>query len=200
VKGVKLLENLYKGYYETPIGWMEVVSFKKGILSVGFIDEEEYKKVEAKEVNDKQEGVTEAKKCIEQLDEYFNGKRKVFDVILDLRGTVFQKKVWQALRDIAYGETASYGAIAKAINNKKASRAVGNANNKNPVSIIVPCHRVIGSDGSLTGYGGGLFVIFAIAKNIPIKIPNIAATTVNCTDIFHPSTRYIKRSSFINVK
>lgn len=93
-----------------------------------------------------------------QLDEYFAGKRKDFDVPTRLNGTEFQKRVWLALRDIPYGKTASYKDIASAVGCPKGYRAVGMANNRNPISIIYPCHRVVGSDGSLTGYGGGLDV------------------------------------------
>lgn len=93
-----------------------------------------------------------------QLDEYFAGKRKDFDVPTRLNGTEFQKRVWLALRDIPYGKTASYRDIAAAVGCPKGYRAVGMANNRNPISIIYPCHRVVGSDGSLTGYGGGLDV------------------------------------------
>lgn len=96
--------------------------------------------------------------AVSQLDEYFSGTRKVFDLNLQLRGTEFQKTVWQALTDIPYGSTASYGYIAKQIGKPKGARAVGLANNRNPIPIIIPCHRVIGKDGSLTGYGGGLKV------------------------------------------
>jgi methylated-DNA-[protein]-cysteine S-methyltransferase len=91
-----------------------------------------------------------------QLDEYFAGERIDFNVKLDLRGSDFQRKVWDALRTIPYGETRSYGEIARQIGRPDRARAVGAANGQNPVSIIVPCHRVIGADGSLTGYGGGL--------------------------------------------
>ncbi len=91
-----------------------------------------------------------------QLSEYFAGERKEFDLPLALSGTEFQASVWQALQEIPYGETASYGAIAKQIGRPKAVRAVGAANGRNPIPIIVPCHRVIGSSGDLTGFGGGL--------------------------------------------
>lgn len=93
---------------------------------------------------------------IQQLSEYFNGERKTFDLPLAPEGTTFQKKVWQALTQIPCGETKSYGWIAKSINNEKAVRAVGTANGANPIALIVPCHRVIGSNGKLTGYAGGL--------------------------------------------
>lgn len=91
-----------------------------------------------------------------QLDEYFAGERRGFDVTVRLDGTPFQRSVWAALGEIPYGETTSYGEIARRVGRPGASRAVGLANGRNPVAIIVPCHRVIGADGTLTGYGGGL--------------------------------------------
>lgn len=91
-----------------------------------------------------------------QLKEYFSGKRKTFDIELSIEGTPFQKQVWQELSKIPYGQTISYGEQAQRLGNKNKARAVGLANGRNPVSIIVPCHRVIGSDGHLTGFGGGL--------------------------------------------
>lgn len=93
-----------------------------------------------------------------QLDEYFAGKRKEFDIPTRLEGTEFQKSVWEELRKIPYGKTVTYKDIAEAVGCAKGFRAVGLANNRNPISIIYPCHRVIGSNGSLTGYGGGLDV------------------------------------------
>lgn len=96
------------------------------------------------------------KEAIRQLEEYFSGKRKEFQLPLRLNGTEFQKKVWQALLEIPYGETRSYSQIAERIGNSKAVRAVGMANHVNPVMIIVPCHRVIGKNGGLTGYGYGI--------------------------------------------
>lgn len=93
-----------------------------------------------------------------QLDEYFSGERQIFDLPLDLKGTAFQKQVWLELSNIPYGTTTTYGEIAESINNPKGCRAVGMANNKNPIPIIIPCHRVIGKNGTLTGFGGGLDV------------------------------------------
>lgn len=93
-----------------------------------------------------------------QLTEYFAGQRQDFSLPLEMRGTPFQKRVWQALCTIPYGQTRTYGQIAAQIGNPKACRAVGMANNRNPIAIIVPCHRVIGSDGTLVGYGGGLHI------------------------------------------
>lgn len=92
----------------------------------------------------------------EQLDAYFTGELTVFDVPVELEGTPFQRRVWDALLAIPYGETWTYGQVAEKVGNPRASRAVGLANGRNPVAIVVPCHRVIGADGSLTGYGGGL--------------------------------------------
>ena len=93
---------------------------------------------------------------LEQLEEYFDGSRTRFQLTLNLQGTPFQRHVWKALQRIPYGRTVSYGEIAQQVGSPKASRAVGAANGQNPVSIIVPCHRVIGSNGKLVGYGGGL--------------------------------------------
>jgi len=95
--------------------------------------------------------------CVRELDEYFNRQRTDFDVPVKARGTAFQADVWAALCRIPYGNVVSYGHIAQEIGNPKASRAVGMANNKNPISIIVPCHRVVGANGKMVGYGGGLW-------------------------------------------
>ncbi|MDQ6700251.1 MAG: methylated-DNA--[protein]-cysteine S-methyltransferase [Acidobacteriota bacterium] len=91
-----------------------------------------------------------------QIDAYFSGRLKVFDLPIVFTGTPFQNDVWNALRDIPFGETMSYGSLARRVGRPAASRAVGAANGRNPISIVVPCHRVIGADGSLTGYGGGM--------------------------------------------
>jgi methylated-DNA-[protein]-cysteine S-methyltransferase len=109
-------------------------------------------------MNDRQEDANAGPlpEAVRQLEEYFAGNRRVFDLPLHLDGTEFQLRVWRALTEIPYGETRSYGELAQYIGNPNASRAVGLANGRNPISILVPCHRVIGADGSLTGYGGGL--------------------------------------------
>ena len=110
-----------------------------------------------KPANKKQTPATKiASQAKRELQEYFAGRRRDFSVPLDMDGTDFQKKVWQALSEIPYGEVRSYGQIARRVGNPKASRAVGTANGANPVAIIVPCHRVIAGDGSLGGFGGGL--------------------------------------------
>ncbi len=138
----------YKTYYKSPLGPIEIVGAQDSILSLGFVE-------------DMMQGDAELpfclKACLKQIDEYFKGNRKEFLLNLEPLGTNFQKRVWQQLRKISFGETVSYGDIANAIDNPNACRAVGNANRINPICIIIPCHRVIGSDGSLTGYGGGLW-------------------------------------------
>ena len=98
------------------------------------------------------------RETVRQLDEYFAGKRRDFSIPIKTHGTDFQERVWKALRAIPYGETRTYGQIAAQVGNPKASRAVGGANHNNPILILTPCHRVIGADGSLTGFGGGLDV------------------------------------------
>ena len=96
------------------------------------------------------------RQAVAQLGEYFAGRRRTFDLPLSPRGTAFRKLVWRALQEIPYGQTATYGEIARAIGQPQASRAIGGANHHNPLAIVIPCHRVIGADGSMTGYGGGL--------------------------------------------
>ncbi|MGR5063324.1 methylated-DNA--[protein]-cysteine S-methyltransferase [Photobacterium sp. DNB22_13_2] len=130
----------------TPIGWLNVVASANAITAIEF----------AAEHDRVQQPSETTELCCQQLAEYFNGQREHFDVELEMAGTTFQKTVWQALNGIEYGDTCSYSDIAKDIGNPKAVRAVGAANGKNPVPIIVPCHRVIGSSGKLTGYAGGL--------------------------------------------
>ncbi len=134
-------------YYDSPLGLIEIQSKKGELSSLEFQKEKRY--------NEKVGPILkEAKK---QLDEYFDGKRKVFNLPINIDGTEFQSKVWQELTKIPCGKTLSYKDIAIAVGNKNASRAVGNANNKNKIAIIVPCHRVIGSNGKLVGYESGLW-------------------------------------------
>lgn len=110
--------------------------------------------------------------CKRQLEKYFAGSLKKFEIPFDLKGTEFQKKVWKELCTIPYGETCSYKDIAKSINNDSATRAVGSANGKNPLCIVIPCHRVIASDGTLGGYSGGLDkkkLLLAVEGKWPLK-------------------------------
>lgn len=114
-----------------------------------------------------------------QLDQYFSGKRRAFDLPLSPHGTDFQRRVWKALQTIPYGQTISYAELARRVGNPRASRAVGLANGRNPLSIIVPCHRVIGADGSLTGYGGGLAIkesLLRLEGALPGVEPGLFAT------------------------
>jgi methylated-DNA-[protein]-cysteine S-methyltransferase len=135
------------GVYKSPIGSIVVTASESGVTELNFSDEP---------VNPESKNNLILEKCLKQLDEYFSGLRTTFDVELDLRGTEFRMAVWRALLLLPYGKTSSYGRLAASIGRPKAGRAVGGANHNNPVSIIVPCHRVIGGDGSLVGYGGGL--------------------------------------------
>jgi len=136
-------------FYEYPVGTIGIEEESGAISQVFFASDKSLADIKAEET-------PLIQKAAEQLFEYFDGKRKVFNLPLTLQGTDFQKSVWQALLSIPYGETCSYKDIAMVVGNPKASRAVGMANNRNPIAIIVPCHRVIGQNGSLIGYGGGL--------------------------------------------
>lgn len=136
---------------DAPIGIVRIIEEDGFIISVHTMQEIESMSDDI--VYRETEILLSAKK---QLEEYFAGIRKNFDLPLKPKGTPFQLLVWEQLKQIPYGETRSYGEIAKAIGNPKASRAVGGANNKNPIGIIVPCHRVIGANGKLVGYAGGL--------------------------------------------
>jgi methylated-DNA-[protein]-cysteine S-methyltransferase len=144
--GGRYMINKYYGYYNSPIGILEVITSDNAIISAMFVEE-------AQESSGQPEIL---KRTIKQFDEYFKGTRKNFDINCELKGTEFQKRVWDVLIEIPYGVTISYKELAISVGNEKASRAVGNANGKNIISIIIPCHRVIGSDKSLTGYAGGL--------------------------------------------
>ncbi len=140
--------KIYIAHCPSPIGTVEVEGTQEEIVALNFVDQPQPGDVELPEV---------LKECVKQLGEYFNGQRKTFSVNLGFQGTEFQNTVWRRLVKIPYGQTLSYGEFAAAIGKPAACRAVGNANGKNPISIIVPCHRLIGSNGSLTGYGGGLW-------------------------------------------
>lgn len=134
-------------YYRSPIGLIEIVGSDQGVSSLVFVTQGEPSEIVPENLRE----------CVSQLDEYFDCARREFTFKLDLRGTEFQKRVWHELLKIPYGKTISYRDIAMALGDRNALRAVGHANGQNPISIIVPCHRVIGSNGSLTGYGGGLW-------------------------------------------
>ena len=145
------MTKIYKLDYASPIGMVEIIGTHEAVLSILFSEQ------------DKIEHVVQAETppvlidCYNQLDEYFKGQRQEFTFTYQLEGTYFQTAVWNALTTIPYAATASYKDIAASIGNEKAIRAVGSANGKNKLSIVIPCHRIIGSSGKLTGYAGGLW-------------------------------------------
>lgn len=139
---------------DSPVGKLTLVASDKGLVAILW-ENDDPRRVPISSVSENKNHpvLVETER---QLRSYFAGERQSFSLDLDPRGTTFQKKVWEALLTIPYGETRSYGQIAAQIDNPKAVRAVGAANGKNPLSIVVPCHRVIGSQGKLTGFAGGL--------------------------------------------
>lgn len=143
------MESTFISYLQTPIGELELITDEKSVLSVTFNDV----KSEKTNVNENEISI----KCKQQLQEYFNESRKIFELTLNFNGTDFQNKVWTELQNISIGKTISYLQLAKNLGDAKCIRAAASANGKNPFAIIVPCHRVIGKDGSLTGYAGGLW-------------------------------------------
>ena len=144
------MTNVYRDELVTPIGILEIMSDESFLMKLDLLKTTDG----LRPINPNQ--ITERAK--NQLLEYFEGKRTVFDLPLSPQGTDYQKKVWQHLLDIPYGETISYKTLATRIGNEKASRAVGHANSKNTIMIVIPCHRVIGKNGALTGYAGGIDV------------------------------------------
>jgi len=150
-------EILYLDHYQGPLGRYRIAGSTKGIVC--FKPEDQagtyFERIDFEKAELRDNGAHNLK-LKDQLDAYFAGKLRRFDVPLDLRGTPFQLKVWEYLLEIPWGETCSYGQIARSLGRPNASRAVGRAVGTNPVSIVVSCHRVIGSNGRLTGYGGGL--------------------------------------------
>lgn len=141
----------FKLDYESPIGVIEIIGTNDAIISILFSEESTKKnliQLDTPKV---------LKECYKEIDEYFKGTRYDFTIPYEFQGTDFQKAVWNDLKNISYAETVSYKDIAISIGNEKAVRAVGSANGKNKLSIIIPCHRVIGSNSKLTGYAGGLW-------------------------------------------
>ena len=148
-------------YYKTPIGTAKIVGDKNGIQSVSVLEDD---------IETSKDTPYCLQACVAQLEEYFNGKRASFNLTVNPKGTAFQIKVWKSLLKINYGKTKSYTAQSKALGDVKAIRAVATANGKNPIWIIIPCHRVIGSDGSLTGYAGGIWrKKWLLAHENPVK-------------------------------
>lgn len=142
-----MIAETYLGIYQSPIGLIEIKVTAGAIISLEFVEE----------VREEERLAPIVEEAIRQLSAYFDGTRRDFDLPISPQGTDFQRLVWQHLLDIPFGQIISYQDLAKAIGKPEAIRAVGAANGQNPISIVVPCHRVLGSDGSLTGYGGGLW-------------------------------------------
>jgi methylated-DNA-[protein]-cysteine S-methyltransferase len=141
--------NEYKSaFLKTPLGTAKIIGNEEGIVEISVLDEEH------PTTEDPEEPL---RSCMLQLEEYFNGQRKSFSVKLNPLGTDFQKRVWAELQNIPFGNRISYMKQTLRLGDEKAIRAVASANGKNPIWIIIPCHRVIGSDGSLTGYAGGIW-------------------------------------------
>lgn len=155
------MESNYTTYYKSPIGTTEIVGDENGIQAVSLFDENFSTEPVLNEVERLEVTKTEIPSCLQncvtQLDEYFNGSRTVFDLKLNPQGTPFQQKVWKELLNIPFNKIRTYLEQTKALGDVKAIRAVASANGKNPIAIIIPCHRVIGSDRSLTGYASGLW-------------------------------------------
>ncbi|MCK3683007.1 methylated-DNA--[protein]-cysteine S-methyltransferase [Maribellus sp. YY47] len=141
------MPETFDQYIFSPVGWLKISTTQKALVSISFVEEEG-------KSSTSQPAVME--EVILQLNEYFDGTRLVFDIPLDPEGTDFQKKVWQLVSIVPFGETVSYLDIAILSGSEKNTRAVGLANGKNPIPVIIPCHRIIGSNGKLTGYAGGL--------------------------------------------
>ena len=134
-------------YFKSPIGLVEIGGTASEVTSLNFVESR----------RQKAESCPFLDRAAKQIAEYFEGKRRVFDVPISYQGTNFQERVWGRLLRVPFGKTASYQDIARGVGNPLAVRAVGAANGKNPISLIVPCHRIIGSNGRLVGYGGGLW-------------------------------------------
>ena len=146
------MSSLQIAYYKTPIGIAKIEGDANGIQAISVLDDDA-----STTLNITKEIPNCLQECVTQLDEYFAGNRKEFDLKLNPQGTVFQQSVWKELLNISFGSTRTYLEQTKQLGDVKAIRAVASANGKNPIWIVIPCHRVIGSDGSLTGYAGGVW-------------------------------------------
>lgn len=136
---------------DTPLGTLENIGTNEAVSSILFVEREERMHMREDDTPDV------LIDCHDQLVEYFNGSRRRFSFPVHVKGTDFQRRVWKGLLDLAYGKTGSYKDLAVSIGNEKAIRAVGSANGKNKLSIVIPCHRIIGSNGTMTGYAGGVW-------------------------------------------
>lgn len=167
-----LVSNQQTTYYKSPIGTTEIVGDENGIQSISILDDASTASIlsEVERLNIPKEVPMCLQDCVIQLEEYFAGTRTCFDLKLNPQGTEFQQKVWKELLNIPFNKVRTYLEQTKAIGDVKAIRAVASANGKNPIWIVIPCHRVIGSDGSLTGYAGGLWrKKWLLAHENPVK-------------------------------
>ncbi|HEY6977874.1 MAG TPA: methylated-DNA--[protein]-cysteine S-methyltransferase [Chitinophagaceae bacterium] len=145
------MQNLYYTYYQSPVGLLKIGGTDNYIAELGFVDNKE-------QVTHGEPGISEVMhQCTEELIEFFNGKRRSFDIPVYQEGSAFQQRVWGELLNIPFGKTISYLDLAKHLGDVKVVRAAASTSGKNKIAIIIPCHRVIGSDKSLVGYGGGLW-------------------------------------------
>jgi methylated-DNA-[protein]-cysteine S-methyltransferase len=151
---IRLSMHQFKSLHQSPVGVLTLLANQHALTAVLWENDDPNRVKVPENITEKEtEVLSETKR---QLDEYFEGKRQVFELPIEMYGTDFQKMIWGELIQIPFGQTRTYGQLAKKISQPTASRAVGAANGRNPISIIVPCHRVIGNDGKLTGFAGGL--------------------------------------------
>lgn len=141
------MKEHFSTYYNSPVGWLKITGNTKSLQAISFVESQE-------ETNENVPQILQ--ETVHQLKEYFDGKRETFQLNLAPEGTDFQKRIWKLVSEISFGETASYLDIAQRSGSEKNTRAVGLANGKNPIPIVIPCHRIIGTNGKLTGYAGGL--------------------------------------------
>ena len=165
------MDDQYRVYVDSPVGWLEISGDEEFVHSINFVE---------KRMPDQPISPEALLKCKIQLEEYFLGSRKSFDFPYTMIGTDFQKKVWEKLLEIPFGQSMSYGDIAREMGNIKTVRAVGLANGKNKLSIVIPCHRVIGTNNKLIGYGGGL-----VRKDWLLKHEKFYSGLEHQLDIFH---------------
>jgi methylated-DNA-[protein]-cysteine S-methyltransferase len=159
--------------FSTPVGRLRLAGDEEGLRSISFQN-----RFQPAELAEGWQRIREPfREAIVQLDAYFAGELRLFDLVLAPEGTPFQREVWSTLTTIPYGETLSYGELARRLGRSNASRAVGAANGRNPIPIIIPCHRVIGADGSLTGFGGGLEIKRRLLELERGGWPRLAAQT-----------------------
>ena len=144
----------YFDFYESPMGRMLIVATDQGLSGLYFVDQKYYREVGRDWLRGEQHRIV--RQTARELTEYFAGTRKEFDITLAAEGTSFQASIWKAISSVKYGQSITYSELARRAKHPEAVRAAGTATGRNPITIIVPCHRIVGSDGSLTGYAGGL--------------------------------------------